>query len=74
MRREEVPVDTALFRREWNLALALVASAAVFLLAAGHTVAGVIVVGLGAAAFVARWSAMRKANRGFYGQDERPAK
>ena len=73
MTREEVPVDTALFRREWNLAFALVAGAAVLLFAGGHTLAGAITVGLGAVAFVARWCAMRKANRGFYGQDKRPA-
>ena len=43
------------------------------LFAVGHTLAGAITVGLCAAALVARWSAMRKANRGFYGQDKRPA-
>ena len=73
MKREELSVDTALFRREWNFALALVAGAAALLFAAGHTLAGTVTVGLGAAALVARWSAMRKANRGFYGQDKRPA-
>ena len=65
--------DTARFAREWNFALALVAGAAALLFAVGHTLAGAITVGLGAAALVARWSAMRKANRGFYGQDKRPA-
>jgi membrane protease YdiL (CAAX protease family) len=61
-----------LFRREWNLAFALVAAAAALLFAAGHSVAGAIAIALGAAAFVARWSAMRKQDRGFYGQDKRP--
>jgi hypothetical protein len=72
MRRERLPGDAASFRREWNVAFGLVAAAAALLFAAGRTVAGAIAIGLGAVALVARWSAMRKANRGFYGQDKRP--
>ena len=65
--------DTTLFRREWNFALVLVAILAGLLFATGYTAGGSIALGLCAAALVARWSAMRKANRGFYGQDKRPA-
>jgi hypothetical protein len=65
--------DTTLFRREWNLAFVLVAILAVLLFATGYTAGGSIALGLCAAALVARWSAMRKASRGFYGQDKRPA-
>lgn len=64
--------DTGLFRREWNAAFGLVAAVAALLFAAGHHVAGAIAIGLGAAAFVARRSAMRKQGRGFYGQDKHP--
>jgi hypothetical protein len=64
--------DTTLFRREWNLAFVLVAILAVLLFATGYTAGGLIVLGLCAAALVARWSAMRKANRGFYGQEKHP--
>ena len=46
VRREELPGDTASFRREWNLAFALVAVAAALLFAAGHTVAGAIAIAL----------------------------
>jgi hypothetical protein len=65
--------DTTLFRREWNLAFVLVAILAVLLFATGYTAGGSIALGLCAAALVARWSAMRKASRGFYGQDKRAA-
>ena len=64
--------DTTLFRREWNLAFVLVAILAVLLFATGYTAGGLIALGLCAAALVARWSAMRKANRGFYGQEKHP--
>jgi hypothetical protein len=56
----------ATFRREWNLALALVAAAAVVLIAAGHTVAGVLAAVLGVGAVAARWAATRREGRGFY--------
>ena len=65
--------DITLFRREWNLAFVLVAILAVLLFATGYTAGGLIALTLCAAALVARWSAMRKASRGFYGQDKRPA-
>ena len=58
------------FAREWNAALALVAAVAAILLATGHVVAGAGAIGFGAAAIVARWTAMRRQNRGFYGQDK----
>ena len=58
------------FVREWNAALALVAAVAAILLATGHVVAGAGAIGFGAAAIVARWTAMRRQNRGFYGQDK----
>ena len=58
------------FAREWNAALALVAAVAAILLATGHVIAGAGAIGFGAAAMVARWSAMRRQNRGFYGQDK----
>jgi len=63
---------TTLFRREWNLALVLVTILAGLLFATGYTAGGLIALGLCAAALVARWSAMRKANRGFYGQEKHP--
>jgi hypothetical protein len=65
--------ETTLFRREWNLAVALVAIVAGLLFATGYTVGGLIALMLCVAAVVARWSAMRKANRGFYGQDKHPS-
>ena len=65
--------DTTLFRREWNLAFVLVAILAVLLFAAGYTAGGSIALGLCAAALVARWSAMRKASRGFYGEEKHPS-
>jgi hypothetical protein len=64
--------EITLFRREWNLAFVLVAILAVLLFATGYTAGGLIALGLCAAALVARWSAMRKANRGFYGQEKHP--
>ena len=65
--------DTTLFRREWNVAFVLVAILAGLLFATGYTAGGSIALGLCAAALVARWSAMRKASRGFYGQEKRAA-
>jgi hypothetical protein len=65
--------DTARFAREWNFALLLVLVVAGLLFATSHAAAGAIAVGLGAAALVARWNAMRKQGRGFYGQERRPA-
>jgi hypothetical protein len=56
----------ATFRREWNSAFALVAAAAVVLLAAGHTLAGVLAAMLGVGAVAARWAATRCKGRGFY--------
>ena len=73
MRREGQAGDAAAFRREWNFALLLVLVVAGVLFAASHTAAAVIAVGLGAAALVARWNAMRKQGRGFYGQVKCPA-
>jgi hypothetical protein len=67
------PTDTVRFAREWNFALALVLVAAGLLFAASYATAGAIAVGLGAAALAARWNAMRKQGRGFYGQERRPA-
>jgi len=58
------------FAREWNAALALVALAAGILLATGHTIAAAGAIAFGAVAVLARWSAMRRQNRGFYGQDK----
>jgi hypothetical protein len=58
------------FAREWNAALALVALAAGILLATGHAVAAACTIAFGAVAIFARWSAMRKQGRGFYGQDK----
>ena len=67
-----LPGGTALFRREWNVAFGLVAAMAALLLAAGHNIAGAIAIGLCAAAFGLRRNAMRKQDRGFYGQEKRP--
>jgi hypothetical protein len=58
------------FAREWNAALALVVLAAGILLATGHAVAAACTIAFGAVAIFARWSAMRKQGRGFYGQDK----
>jgi hypothetical protein len=61
------PVDEkATFRREWNVALGLVAAAAVVLMAAGHILAGVLAAALGVGAVAARWVATRRKGRGFY--------
>ena len=72
MRRDGLPGETARFAREWNFAFGLVAAAAALLFASGHTVAGAVAIGLGAAAIVLRRSAMRKQGRAFYGQDKGP--
>ncbi len=60
------------FAREWNAALALVArSVAAILLASGSRVGWQLVRSpLRRWAVVARWTAMRRQNRGFYGQDK----
>ena len=65
--------ETTPFRREWNLAFVLVAILAGLLFATGYTAGGSIALGLCAAALVARWSAMRKASRGFYGEEKHPS-
>ncbi|HEU4379971.1 MAG TPA: hypothetical protein VFR73_15475 [Hyphomicrobiaceae bacterium] len=56
------------FAREWNAALALVLVAAAILLASGHTVAAAGALALAVLAVIARWIAMRRQNRSFYGQ------
>lgn len=58
------------FAREWNAALALVLVAAAILLASGHALAAAGAVAFAALAVIARWTAMRRQNRGFYGQDK----
>ena len=58
------------FAREWNAALAVVVLAGGGLLATGHTIAAACTIAFGAVAIFARWSAMRKQGRGFYGQDK----
>ena len=63
-------VETARFAREWNVALALVALVAVLLFAGGHSILGAIGGGLCAVAIIARWCAMRKQGRRFYGQQK----
>jgi len=71
VRREVETGDTlerARFAREWNFAFLLVAVIAALLLAAGHALAGLFAGGLCVAAILARWNAMRRQNRGFYGQ------
>jgi hypothetical protein len=71
VRREVEIGDTrerARFAREWNFAFLLVAAIAALLLAAGHAVGGLFAGGLCVAAILARWNAMRRQNRGFYGQ------
>jgi len=60
--------EEARFVREWNFAFLLVAVAAALLLAAGYAMAGLLAGGLCIAAVLARWSAMRRQNRGFYGR------
>ena len=66
------PGGTASFRREWNFAFGLLAAAAGLLFAAGYTVAGGIAFALCAGGYAVRRRAMRKQNKGFYGQDKRP--
>jgi hypothetical protein len=58
------------FVREWNAALALVLVAAAILFASGHALAAVGAIAFGALAVIARWTVMRRQNRGFYGQDK----
>ena len=58
------------FAREWTAALMLVVLAACILLATGHAIAAGGAIAFGAVAIVARWTAMRRQNRGFYGQDK----
>jgi branched-subunit amino acid transport protein len=62
--------DTAKFAREWNFAFLLVALVAALLVADGRAVLGVIAGGLCVVAIVARWCAMRKQGRRFYGQQK----
>ena len=67
MRDVQGPADEkATFRREWNVAFALVAAATVVLMAAGHILAGAVAAALGAGAVAARWVATRRKGRGFY--------
>jgi hypothetical protein len=60
----------ARFAREWNFALGLVLAAAAPLWTGGHPAFGMMAVGLAAAAFLVRRSAMRRQGRGFYGQEK----
>jgi len=62
--------ETARFAREWNFAFLLVALVAALLVADGHAISGAIAGGLCVAAIVARWCAMRKQGRTFYGQQK----
>ena len=62
--------DTARFTREWNVAFGLVTALAALLLAAGYVLPGVVAAGLCGAAVLARWRAMHRQGRGFYGQDK----
>jgi hypothetical protein len=66
MTRETPTDEKATFRREWNFAFALVAAAAVVLVAAGHTLAGVLAAVLDLGAVAARWTATRGKGRAFY--------
>jgi hypothetical protein len=59
----------AAFAREWNFAFGLVIAIGALLFVNGHHLLGAMAIGLGAAAVVLRRSAMRKQNRGFYGQE-----
>jgi hypothetical protein len=59
-----------LFAREWNAALALVLLAAAILFARGYELAAAGAFASAALAVLARWSAIRRQNRGFYGQDK----
>jgi hypothetical protein len=63
----------ASFRLEWNAAFIVVATIATTLLLGGHRVIGGMALALCATAVAARYLAMRKANRHFYGQDKRSA-
>jgi hypothetical protein len=58
------------FAREWNAALALVLVVAAILFASGHALAAAGAVAFAALGVIARWMAMRRQNRGFYGQDK----
>ena len=58
------------FAREWNAALALVLVVAAILFASGQTLAAAGAVAFAALGVIARWTAMRRQNRGFYGQDK----
>jgi hypothetical protein len=69
VRREGLTGETASFAREWNAAFGLVALAAGLLFASCHSIAGALALGRCAAAFLARRGAMRRQNRGFYGQE-----
>jgi branched-subunit amino acid transport protein len=63
-------VETARFARDWNFAFLLVALVAALLVADGRAVLGAITGGLCVVAIVARWYAMRKQGRRFYGQQK----
>jgi hypothetical protein len=63
--------DVAQFAREWNAALALVLAGAALLFASGSYLVGALAIAFGAAAAAARWRAMRRQGRGFYGREER---
>jgi hypothetical protein len=63
--------DTARFAREWVVVFALVAGVALVLLGTGRTLAGALAAALCAAAVLARWRAMRRAGRNFFGGDAR---
>jgi len=64
---------SASFRLEWNVAFIVVATIATAVLLGGHRVIGGVALVLCVAAVAARYRAMRKANRHFYGQEKRPA-
>jgi hypothetical protein len=71
--RRNRPADPAgAFAREWNFAFGLIVAIAALLFVNGHHLLGAIAIGLGATAFIARRSAMRRQNRGFYGQEKQP--
>jgi hypothetical protein len=67
VRRPGATGDVAQFAREWNAALALVVAGAALLFASGYHLLGALTVGYGATAVAARWRAMRRQGRGFYG-------
>jgi hypothetical protein len=62
------PSDTARFAREWIVAFALVAAVALMLLGVGQRLAGALAAALCATAVVARWRAMRRQGRSFWGR------